>query len=86
MPYLIDRQRALYAEDVIAVLAVRQRRVRSRVVLHDNSLYQTLTRPQTLVRRNAAGQASAGIGPLGTDGRTQRHGAHGKGAIWWTRP
>jgi hypothetical protein len=69
MPYLIDRQRALFAEDIIAVLALRQRRARSRVVLRDNSLCQTLTRPQTLLRRHRAGRASRGVGPLGTDRR-----------------
>ena len=54
MPYLIDRQRALYAGDVVAVLGVRQRRTRSLVILKDNSLYQTLTRPKTLARRAGA--------------------------------
>ena len=51
MPYLIDRQRALYGGDIVAVLGLRQRRVRSLVILRDNSLYQTLTRPKTLMRR-----------------------------------
>ena len=51
MAYLIDRQRALRLDDVVAVLKVRQRRSRSRVILRDNSLYHTLTRPQTLIRR-----------------------------------
>ena len=51
MTYIIDRQRALRLDDVVAVLAVRQRRNRSRVILSDNSLYHTLTRPQTLIRR-----------------------------------
>ncbi len=51
MAYLIDRQRALRLDDVVAVLKVRQRRSRSRVILSDNSLYHTLTRPQTLIRR-----------------------------------
>ncbi len=51
MAYLMDRQRALRLDDVVAVLKVRQRRSRSRVILSDNSLYHTLTRPQTLIRR-----------------------------------
>lgn len=50
MAYLIDRDRALWMGDVVAVLSIRQRRVRSRVVLRDNSLYNTLTRPATLLR------------------------------------
>ena len=41
-------------EDIVAVLKVAQRGARSRVILRDNSLYQTLTRPQTL-RRQAQG-------------------------------
>ena len=56
MGYLMDRQRALRDTDIVAVLKVAQRGVRSRVVLKDNSLYQTLTRPQTL-RRQAQGGA-----------------------------
>ena len=51
MPYLVDRQRALRLEEIVAVINVHQRRVRSRAVLRDNSLYRTLTRTQTLVRR-----------------------------------
>ena len=60
MPYLIDRERALRASEIVAILSVRQRRVRSRVVLRDNSLYQTLTRPGTLRRyANISGEAKA---------------------------
>ena len=71
MAYLIDRQRALRTEEIVVILK-GMRRARSRVVLSDNSLYQTLTRPQTLVRylREAA-QTFGGLG-----GRS-------KGAIWW---
>ena len=50
MPYLVDRQRALLTEDVVAVIARPERRHRSRVILADNSLYQTLTKPATLMR------------------------------------
>ena len=50
MAYLVDRQRALYLPDVVAVISVRQLNVRSRVIMKDNSLYHTLTRPQTLAR------------------------------------
>ena len=50
MAYLLDRQHALSADEIVAVLAVRQRRTRSRVILRDNSLYHTLTRPSTIVR------------------------------------
>jgi len=63
MPYLIDRQRTLYTGDVVAVLKARQRRIRSRVIMRDNSLYQTLTRPQTLVRR-AKGSSRESDSPL----------------------
>ena len=54
MPYLIDRQRALWTSDVVAVVSVRQRKIRSYVVLRDNSLYRTLTRARTFLRRAAA--------------------------------
>jgi len=57
MSYLVDRQHALSTEDVVAVLAVRQRRVRSRVILRDNSLYHTLTRPSTIARCVTRAQA-----------------------------
>lgn len=50
MAYLIDRRRALKMTHIVAVLSVRQRGVRSRVILRDNSLYHTLTRPRTLMR------------------------------------
>ena len=50
MAYLVDRQRGLYLPDVVAIISVRQRNVRSRVIMKDNSLYHTLTRPQTLAR------------------------------------
>ena len=51
MAYLVDRSRALYVPDIVAILSVRLRKVRSRVIMKDNSLYHTLTRPQTLARR-----------------------------------
>ena len=50
MAYLIDRGRALYLPDVVAITSVRLRKVRSRVIMKDNSLYHTLTRPQTMAR------------------------------------
>ena len=57
MPYVIDRQRALRLYDVVMVLQMRQRRIRSRIVLNDNSLYQTLTRPRTMLRIVGEGAA-----------------------------
>ena len=50
MPYIIDRHRALLTGDVVAIIRRQERRWRSRVILVDNSLYQTLTRPATLLR------------------------------------
>ncbi len=50
MGYVIDRERALVMSHIVAVLNVRSRRVRTRVILTDNSLYHTLTRPKTLLR------------------------------------
>ena len=55
MPYLIDRQRALWTGDVVAIMNVRQRKVRSHVTLRDNSLYRTLTRTRTFFRRARRG-------------------------------
>jgi len=54
---VIDRQRALWTEEIVAVLSVRQRRVRSHVILRDNTLLRTLTRPKSFVRRARAGVA-----------------------------
>ena len=55
--YLVDRGRALTLLDVVAVVAIRQRGARSRMILADNSLPQTRTRPRTLARalRDARG-------------------------------
>ena len=48
--YLVDRQGAVPGDELVAVLSVRQRGARSRLVLRDNSLQATLTRPQTILR------------------------------------
>ena len=53
MPYLIDRERALLGRDIVAALNTRGRRIRSHVVLADNSLCRTLTRPRTLAHHLA---------------------------------
>ncbi len=50
MAYLLDRQRAIRATEIIAIIAVRRRGVRSDVLLRDGSRYQTLTRPRTVAR------------------------------------
>ena len=51
MGYLLDRQYAFRDADVVAVISVRQRGVRSHVFLRDGRFQQTLTRPRTLRRR-----------------------------------
>ena len=66
MGYLIERQRVLRLKDVVAILRIRQRRVRSRVIFADNSLYQTLTRPPTLIRYLTL--ASQGLAQVGARG------------------
>ena len=48
MAYLIERQRAIRTTDLVAVTRGHWRRVRSQLVLRDNSIYNTLTRPGTL--------------------------------------
>lgn len=50
MSYVIDRERALYTEDLVAIVKGQRPRARSLLVLRDNSLHETLTRPQTLMR------------------------------------
>ena len=79
MPYLIDRQQALRTDEIVAILQVRQRRIRSRAILKDNSLYHTLTRPQTLVRYATPALAGTGWSQVGRRGTRQ---AGSKGAIW----
>ena len=63
----------------MAILNVHERRVRSCVILKDNSLYRTLTRPQTLVRR-ASGAVISGAA-LESTTRPQS-----KGAQWRKQP
>lgn len=48
--YLLERERALLGRDIVAVLSVRRRKVRTRVVLADNTWYHTLTRPRRMLR------------------------------------
>ena len=74
MAYLIDRTRALRSRDIVAMVSVRLRRVRSRVILRDNSLYHTLTRVETLVRHSRA-QLGTGRRRRGTTGGESSQGA-----------
>jgi len=84
MPYLIDRERALRSSELVAVLSLRQRRIRSRAVLRDNSLYHTLTRPGTLRRQAVAGEVAIGrAATMRTKRRTDKEPS--RGAAWWTR-
>jgi len=57
MSYVIDRKQAFRDGELVAILRVRQRGVRSRLLLRDGSVYQTLTRPRTLRRYVSHGQA-----------------------------
>ena len=61
MSYVIDRKQAFLDEELVAVLSVRTPGARSRLLLRDGSLHQTLTRPRTLRRRveEAHGQLQA---------------------------
>ena len=61
MAYLIDRQRALRTQAIVAIVKMRSRRARSRVILKDNSLHETLTRSCTFVRRAAQPFAYKGV-------------------------
>lgn len=51
MAYVLDRARAFWDRELVAILAIRRRGVRSRVLLSDGSLAQTLTRPRTFRRK-----------------------------------
>ena len=53
MGYLIERRRALHGDEVVIVVRGTRRRIHSTVILRDNSLYHTLTRPRTLLRQTA---------------------------------
>ena len=63
MAYLVDRERALRLRDVVAIVKSAQPRLRTRVVLRDNSLHQTRTRAQTLVRYSRNPTAALGRAP-----------------------
>jgi len=60
MGYVIDRRAAFHETELVAILSVRRRGVRSRLLLRDGSLYHTLTRPQTLIRRRLYPQEPEG--------------------------
>lgn len=47
MSYLVDRGRAFRDTEVVAVLGIRQRGLRSRLVLRDSSVTDTRTRART---------------------------------------
>ena len=79
MPYLVDRQRALRIEEIVAILNVHERRVRSRAILTDSSLYRTLTRTQTLMRH--ASEAFTSGAAQTSDARRRS-----KGALWRKQP
>ena len=81
MAYLVDRQRVLRADEIVALVRVPRRGARSRLVLTDNSLYQTRTRPHTLSRYLAT--AFEPMNLLGTRaGRTRGAGGQAKGVTW----
>ena len=61
MSYYIDRQQAFQTDDIVMISAAGtgRRRVRSRIVLRDGSLYETLTRPRTFARKCEESYAKA---------------------------
>ena len=62
MGYLIERSRALHGDEVVVVVRGRRRRMHSTVILRDNSLYHTLTRPRTLLRQTRGDDILKGAG------------------------
>ncbi len=55
MSYVLDRQQVLWDREIVAVIRMAQRRVRSQATLRDTSLYRTLTRTRTLIERARRG-------------------------------
>lgn len=51
MGYVLDRQLAFRDTELVAVVAVRQRGIRSQLFLKDGRLAHTLTRPRTFRRK-----------------------------------
>ncbi len=84
MPYLIDRQRALRTEDIVAIVTGARRGERSCVTLRDNSLHRSASRSRTLVE--AGRHYPKTVARLG--GRRRSVGTETtergrKGATWW---
>ena len=65
MPYLVERKQAIRLRDLVVVVPLAKRRARSRLILRDNSLHETLTRPGTL-RRNLDAAAAGRISGVST--------------------
>ncbi|PIQ84814.1 MAG: hypothetical protein COV75_00170 [Candidatus Omnitrophica bacterium CG11_big_fil_rev_8_21_14_0_20_63_9] len=63
MAYLIDRDRAIWSRELVVIVPGRQRGIRSRAILRDNSQHQTRTRPRTLARYLRAATALRGRVP-----------------------
>lgn len=59
MRYLIDRQQAFRDVELVAILNIRQRQVRSRVLLRDGSAVSSMTRPRTFRRKLKSAHAKA---------------------------
>ena len=53
MSYVVDRATAVRDVDIVGVFSVRRRGARSRVLLSDGSLLQTLTRPHAFRQKSA---------------------------------
>ena len=70
MGYLVDRARAFRDTDIVAAVSIRQRGARSRLILRDGSLWQTLTRVRTLRRKSQEATAHVRLprDPLGGRG------------------
>ncbi len=62
MAYLIDRERALAVDAIVAILAVKRPRARSCAVLRDGALYYTQTRPRTFARWLSSRDVFVGLG------------------------
>lgn len=62
MAYLVDRQRAFRAAEIVVICGVSRHGARSCVVLRDGSRHYTLTRPRTFAAWADTGRPLFGLG------------------------
>lgn len=88
MGYLIDRRQAWATDEIVAVVLERPQQGHSRLILRDNSLCQSPTRPRTLRRWVEERQGVIrGWSPHRPSAqRADRGGFAQTGSLWASRP